>query len=177
MNIKQRRCLSETTRSSSPSSTVLPHCLCHLTQLVTILPLFKCQCNIVVVWRASLTQLNARIFHCSSICFDMLAFYVKLFNLMNGPCFCSYFLSHLMSSERIITFSIHDHQNNAPCNMFKLRESQLRRGQRYFTGSNIWLLMTNTISPQFKFKIDPWEQLFLREENMPLGLCSTHLLI
>lgn len=51
------------------------------------------------------------------------------------------------------------------------------KGQRYFNGSNIWLLMTNTVSPQFKIQIDPWGQLFLGERNTPLGLCSTHLLI
>lgn len=51
------------------------------------------------------------------------------------------------------------------------------RGQKYWKGSNIWLLMTNTASLQFKFQIDPWERSLLRERNTPAGPGAAHLLI
>lgn len=39
---------------------------------------------------------------------------------MNGFCFSSCFLSPVMFSESIISFSVHHHQNNAPCKIFQL---------------------------------------------------------
>lgn len=49
------------------------------------------------------------------------------------------------------------------------------RGRKYWKGSNIWLLMTNTASLQFKFQIDPWEPLLLRERETRRQVPAPHI--
>lgn len=51
---------------------------------------------------------------------------------------------------------LHHHPKSALCTAVQLGAGGAdTMGQRYFNGSNIWLLMTNTISPWFKFQIEP----------------------
>lgn len=191
MNIKQRRCLSEMTGSSSLSPFVPPHYLSAYLYFSYPFTLKKLSCSfyflctsffdsiVCVQHDAGLRRKKHKYSPCQCICFEMLTLSYKsvIFDewlLFSPPAF-----SLVWCFPRVLPTFQFIIIKTMPCAVFSNwgQRVQIQRGQRYFNGSNIWLLMTNTISPQFKFQIDPWEQLFLGERNTPLGLCSTHLLI
>lgn len=136
MNIKQRRCLSEMTGSSSLSPFVQPHYLSPYlyvsypcTQLSSSSFYFPCMSSFnsaacVQHDVGPRSKINAAKKHKYSsgecISFDMLTLYINPSFLMSGFCFSSCVLSRVMFSASITNSSVHHHQNNAPCKILQL---------------------------------------------------------
>lgn len=73
--------------------------------------------------------------------------------------------------------SVYSNQLHPPhkCSLWLCYSGTDGRGRKYWKGSNIWLLMTNTASLQFKFQIDPWEPLLLRERETCRQVRAPHI--